>query len=299
MLDIGSGSRTLLADAFTMCGWITTTIDNSMESEKSYGEAKEHADKALLICATFPCDGAPNLQTPETFDDGRQTRRVCGKKPPLKRSKPTPPGDSVKILQLFENHTAREGISIRESPGNSVHWSVPEEESLTDNNDWFDLNYSPCVFGGERRTDLKMRHNIDELNNVCPLSCHHTHDVDEWECSRSSSHQEETSRTAALCFYIAVSCGWCALRLGHAVLKIARIPSPSVCGDRTRSTRYHPRAARIWGLLPTAIVVGLAFGDKPTRSSPMEEGLRASEQIIQRSWGGTTCTSGKVTTAID
>ena len=111
--------------------------------------------------------------------------------------KPTSPGDSVKILQLLKN---REGVSIRESPGNTSHWSVPEEESLTENNDWFDLNYSPCVFGGERRIDLKMRHNIDELNNVCPLSCHRTHDVDEWECSRSSSHQEETSRTAALCF---------------------------------------------------------------------------------------------------
>ena len=61
MLDIGSGSRTLLADAFTICCWITTTIDSNMESEKSYDEAKRHAEKTLLICATFPCDGAPNL----------------------------------------------------------------------------------------------------------------------------------------------------------------------------------------------------------------------------------------------
>ena len=87
MLDIGSESRTLLADALSMCGWNTATIDHNIECQTRWQEAKEHASKAVFISTIFSSDTKQNLTVPDSFDDGRYPHTPVSALSPSKKAK--------------------------------------------------------------------------------------------------------------------------------------------------------------------------------------------------------------------
>ena len=84
---------------------------------------------------------------------------------------------------------------LRENPLRSLHWWDPVEQYLCQDDDWQDLDYDACVFGGARRKAQKFRRNIPELSSLPAVRCGRIHDPNEW---RSGSSPPSTKRSTHL-----------------------------------------------------------------------------------------------------
>ena len=92
---------------------------------------------------------------------------------------------------------------------------------------WKDKRYDACCLGGARCKAQCLRHNIDEIDQWPPLTCHHSHTPHEWTPYLQDGQaiypsKEEAEYTAVLAFAIAVAASWWAGRVGRAKLHVAR-----------------------------------------------------------------------------
>ncbi|CAJ1339037.1 unnamed protein product [Effrenium voratum] len=140
--------------------------------------------------------------------------------------------------------------ALRENPARSLHWSLPQEETMMESGLWYDTTYSACVFMSARCKHQRLRHNIHEIELIHPRECHHQHDT---QGRHQFPSKEEAEYSATLAFAIAVSVSWWAVRDGHARLHVPRMPPLEACGRR----QHWPRAMRSWAMTPLAITLGL------------------------------------------
>ena len=71
--------------------------------------------------------------------------------------------------------------ALRENPARSLHWSLPQEETVMESGLWYDTTYSACVFMSARCKHQRLRHNIREIELIHPRECHHQHAAWEWD----------------------------------------------------------------------------------------------------------------------
>ena len=124
--------------------------------------------------------------------------------------------------------------ALRENPARSLHWSLPQEETMMESGLWYDTTYSACVFMSARCKHQRLRHNIHEIELIHPRECHHQHAAWEWDPWEDTQgrHQfpSRAEYSATLAFAIAVSVSWWAVREGHARLHVPRMPPLEACG---------------------------------------------------------------------
>ena len=279
MADIMAGPNTPITKAFLFCGWRTIPVDwcfgtsHDLSSKAVQSHLRLLLQEATFVFAAMDCSTKSRArEIPRVFQDGRPA-------PGPLRSEKHPEGlpnlagkdlERVRVdnqacafvLEAIEGVVARGGGSIRENPGRSLHWHLPQERRMAESGDWYDTEYSACCFGGARCKYQRLRHNIEEVNEWPPAVCHHTHLPTEWEPQlvngqRVYPSKEEAEYTAPLAFCLAVATSWWAARRGLAVLKIPRMPPIESVGRREHWLDIHPQACRSWAMTPTALGLGL------------------------------------------
>ena len=283
-----SGPSAPITKAFLYCGWRSLPIDWELDPshdlsnplrQQSLHSQLEQAD---CIFAAFDCSTKSRArEIPRQFSDGRPAPK------PL-RTESHPEGlphlsrrdqDRVSvdnsacafILAEIEDILSRGGISIRENPLRSLHWHLPQEVAMKASNQWWDTEYAACCWGGARCKLQLLRHNVQEIHDWPPITCHHLHDPHEWDPweqkgQRIYPSKEEAEYTAPLCFAIAVACSWWAVRTGRASLHVPRAPAFETVGRRDTWLEFDGRSLRAWAMSPLAISLGLEPID------PLEKG---------------------------
>ena len=160
----------------------------------------------------------------------------------------------------------KRGISVRENPWRSLHWYLPQEQTMMDSGIWSDKRYSACCLMGARAKSQCLRHNVPEIHDWPVLDCHHSHAAWEWDPRVENGRRiypshEEATYTAALSFAVAVACSWWAVRTGRATLHVPRMPAFCCHGRREHWLSLDPRALREWLMTPMAITLGLSPTD--------------------------------------
>ena len=165
----------------------------------------------------------------------------------------------VFVLQQLQAHALQGGVSVRENPRNSLHWSLPAEVAMHESGAWYDYDYDSCVFQGPRRKKQRLRHNLAEMAQWPDGGCRHLHQSREWaptqESAGTSPTKEEAEYTAALAFSIAVA----AVRMGVAQPEGAS-HAPSYTHGRSKvmgglaSSGYFHMTMSMWGVATTPIV---------------------------------------------
>ena len=84
------------------------------------------------------------------------------------------------VLDEIQALAQRGGGSIRENPGNSLHWELPKEREMMRTGLCQDTTYSACCFAGARAKHQRLRHNIEEISRWPTLRCNHVHAPEEW-----------------------------------------------------------------------------------------------------------------------
>ena len=198
MADIMAGPNTPITKAFLFCGWRTIPVDwcfgtsHDLSSKAVQSHLRLLLQEATFVFAAMDCSTKSRArEIPRVFQDGRPA-------PGPLRSEKHPEGlpnltgkdlERVRVdnqacafvLEAIEGVVARGGGSIRENPGRSLHWHLPQERRMAESGDWYDTEYSACCFGGARCKYQRLRHNIEEVNEWPPAVCHHTHLPTEWE----------------------------------------------------------------------------------------------------------------------
>ena len=186
-----------------------------------------------FICAAFDCSTkSRGREIPRRFEDGRPCPA------PLRSEQhpdglPTLQGRDLQrvradnqacefILEEIRLLAERGGGSVRENPWRSLHWWESTERSMMDAGCWKDKRHDACCLGGARCKAQCLRHNIEEIDQWPPLTCHHSHAPNEWtpylqEGQTIYPSKEEAEYTAVLAFAIAVAASWWAGRVGRAI----------------------------------------------------------------------------------
>ena len=175
------------------------------------------------------------------------------------------------VLDEIQALAQRGGGSIRENPGNSLHWELPKEREMMQTGLWQDTTYAACCFAGARAKHQRLRHNIEEISRWPTLRCNHVHAPEEWapfevDGARVFPSKEEAEYTAPLAFSIAVSVSYWAVWTGHARLKLGRLPPVETTGHRAHWLYLDHRSLREWAMTPMAISLGLLLPDAKERS---------------------------------
>ena len=280
MVDIFSGPNAPLALAFKLCGWRATAWDRLISPSHDLTVAEhrqslaQHCTNVTLVAAALPCDTKTRIrEIPRFFPDGRPTAS------PL-RSEEYPEGlphlrgadrDRIArdnlitdfVLELQQQQVQRNLAAIRENPTRSLQWWQAKEVEMWSSGKWMEKCYAACSLMGARCKQQTLRHCIPEIDQWPPVHCNHLHAKDEWHPYSLHGKQhypskEEAEYTASLCFLIAVTTSWWAVRTGHAKLKLPRIPQPMPHGERISWLHINPKATREWAMLPTAIQLGIS-----------------------------------------
>ena len=153
------------------------------------------------------------------------------------------------VLEEIQAMVQRGGATIRENPGRSFHWELPEEKRLMDSGQYWETEYSACVFQSARCKYQKLRHNVLEIAQWPKAPCAHTHASDEWRPwtehgQRVYPSKEEAEYSAGLAFALAVALSWWAVRVGRAVLHVPRMPPMETVGRREHWLELHPQSMR-------------------------------------------------------
>ena len=198
MVDPMCGPNMPLAKAFLFCGWRVLPIDWSLDPGHDLSNPlRQQALEAPLRSAAFTaaaldCSTKSRArEIPRTFADGRP-----GPKP--LRSEAHPEGlpglDPKNQRRVDVDNAACAWIlgqlqaiaddgrgALRENPARSLHWSLPQEETMMESGLWYDTTYSACVFMSARCKHQRLRHNIREIELIHPRECHHQHAAWEWD----------------------------------------------------------------------------------------------------------------------
>ena len=242
MVDLMCGPMPL-AKAFLFCGWRALPIDWSLDPGHDLSNPlRQQALEAPMRSAAFT---AAALDC-STKSRAREPLRTAAQAKPL-RSEVHPEGlpglDPKNQRRVDVENAACSWIlkqlqaiaddgrgALQENPARSLHWSLPQEETMMESGLWYDTTYSACVF------IQRLRHNIHEIELIHPRECHHQHAAWEWDPWEDTQgrHQfpskEEAEYSATLAFAIAVSVSWWAVREGYARLHVPRMPPLEACG---------------------------------------------------------------------
>ena len=279
MADLYSGPNIPLSKAFIFCGWETISVDwmldRSHDLSNTLRQQSLHVQlqSVCFIAAALDCSTKSRArEIPRDFGDGRPPPKPLRSEnhplglPELTGSQRTrveqDNAAASFVLSEINQLVDRGGGSVRENPYNSLHWWTPDEVAMWDSGRWSDQRYSACCFGGARAKLQRLRHNIAEISQWPRADCNHFHDPQEWEPwvhegKRHFPSSEESEYTAELCFAIATSVSWWAVRVGHAKLYVPRSPAPSCTGHRDHWLDIDPRVLREWAMTPLAISLGL------------------------------------------
>ena len=156
---------------------------------------------------------------------------------------------------------------------------------MMESGNWWDTDYAACCWAGARCKQQKLRHNVQEIADWPAIQCHHIHNPREWEPWESSGQRvypskEEAEYTASLCFALAVSCSWWAVRTGRATLHVPRMPTFDTVGRRDTWLDIDSRALRSWAMSPLAIALGLEPSD-PGEKGRLPHRARVSDCILR------------------
>ena len=282
MVDIMSGPNSPLTKGFIMAQWRALPIDrlfgehHDISDITVQAELHEHFKEADFMWAAIDCSTKTMARTIPSKIQGKRL-------PPPLRSHEYPMGlpglqgsdkervttdndASEFVLSELKLHQARSGVSGRENPQNSLHWSTPTEIDMWNSGSWQDTLYHACCLQGTRRKRQKIRHDIEEILCWSGMKCRHMHHPDEWEPIKNGdgttfypSH-EEAEYTANLVFHIVVAASVWACRVGKAVIKIPRLPTVTTVGDKISWLQLDSRASREWAMIPMALAIGLNIG---------------------------------------
>ncbi|CAJ1359412.1 unnamed protein product, partial [Effrenium voratum] len=154
MVDLMCGPNMPLAKAFLFRGWRVLPIDGSLDPGHAHPE------------------GLPGL-------DPKNQRRVDVDNAACSWI--------LKQLQAI----ADDGRGLRENPARSLHWSLPQEETMMESGLWYDTTYSACVFMSAHCKHQRLRHNLHEIELIHPQ--HAAWEWDPWEDTQgdTSSHPRQ------------------------------------------------------------------------------------------------------------
>ena len=290
--DLFCGPNLPLSKAFLWCGWRTLSVDwlldksHDLSNPLRQQSLHDQLSEVDFICAAFDCSTKSRArQIPRRFEDGRPCPA------PLRSEQhpdglPTLQGRDLQrvrtdnqacefILEEIRLLADRGGGSVRENPWRSLHWWGSTECSMMETGCWKDKRYDACCLGGARCKAQCLRHNIDEIDQWPPLTCHHSHAPHEWTPYLQGGQtiypsKEEAEYTAVLAFAIAVAASWWAGRVGRAKLNVPRLPQFECVGAREDWLDLDPRALREWAMAPLALGLGLY----PPDPSEAPAGLR-------------------------
>ena len=167
MADLMSGPNAPLSKAFIFCGWQTISVDwlvgSSHDLSHPLRQSSLHQQLQTVdfLLAALDCSTKSRArEIPIVFNDGRP-----GPKPLRSNQYPlgvpslsgrdlervTKDNDACHwVLQELLELAHRGGGSIRENPGNSLHWELPMEKEMMASGLWQDFVYSACCFMGAR-----------------------------------------------------------------------------------------------------------------------------------------------------
>ena len=257
LLDVFSGVHAPLSKAFLWCQWeIITPIDIEIDQDLDVSRpAVRRAIQAVLprvatIAGAMSCatksrarekrPGPPPLRSEEHprglpgLDEGQQARVDAD-------------NYSSDYLLALQHWGHQQNLAcLRENPLRSLHWWDPVEQYLCREDDWQDLDYDACVFGGARRKAQKFRRNIPELASLPAVRCGHIHDPNEWRSSGNGQFStfNEAEYTPSLVFTLAVCCTAWAARQGYGILAIPRLPPINTSGDVRPLLHFEPSELR-------------------------------------------------------
>ena len=266
MLDVLSGPRAPLAQAFQWLGWeVLTPLDILRDEDfditnhsvlKAVGAWLPHLDfvSCAIECSTKSRareirPGPPPLRSPA------HPRGLPGLSEDQADRVSRDNAASDAQLALQECVRLRGGAALRENPFNSMHWHDPVEAHLWDTGAYEDTVYHACVFHSERAKHQRLRHNIPQFRALPDLSCGHLHRDDEWR--RCGSTKEEAEYTPALVFTIAITVTAWTVQQGRASLAVPRLPVLDSVGDRRHWHEFSATDIRQDMMVPVAVSLGI------------------------------------------
>lgn len=279
MADLMAGPKAPLSKAFLWCGRACITVDwlldpsHDLSHPLRQASLHEQLQDVCFISAAMDCSTKSRArEIPRQFADGRPAPKPLRSEQYPEGLPDLPSADAKRVqvdntacafvLEEIQQLVLRGGASVRENPGRSLHWHLPQERDMMKQGPWRDKQYSACVFAGARCKSQRLRHNLDEIDQWPPMDCHHSHDPKEWEPKlvggqRVYPSHEEAEYTAPLCFALAVAASWWACRTGKARLHVPRMPAFQCVGRREHWLAIDPRCMREWAMAPLAISLGL------------------------------------------
>ena len=162
MADIMAGPNTPITKAFLFCGWRTIPLDwcfgtsHDLSSKAVQAHLRRLLQEATFVFAAMDCSTKSRArEICRVFQDGRPA-------PGPLRSEEYPEGlpnlagkdlervcvdnqACAFVLDAIEE-VVRGGGSIRENPGRSLHWHLPQEQRMASSGEWYDTEYSACCF---------------------------------------------------------------------------------------------------------------------------------------------------------
>ena len=136
-----------LAKAFLFCGWRVLPIDWSLDpghdlSNPLRQQALRHlcGQQPALDCSTRTAAQVPN----------RCGLRYTGLDPKNQRRVDVDNAACSWILRQLQAIADDGRGGLRENPARSLHWSLPQEETMMESGLWYDTTYSACVFMSAR-----------------------------------------------------------------------------------------------------------------------------------------------------
>ena len=281
MADLLCGVNSPLAVAFAFCGWRTLSIDLKLSPDDDVAQPTTQArlhdqlQEAAIIAVAYDCSTKSRIrEIPRTFSDGQPA-------PSPLRTEEEPLGrwdlDPVDAARVEWDNTAcdflmdevvqchdRGGGTLQENPGRSLHWFLPRQIEMIQSGEYWDLEYHACALQGARCKRQIIRHDIWELTQWEPMPCGHIHHPHEWRPyeipgtkTKVYPSHEEAEYTAALAFSLAISCSYWAVRQGFARLKLGRLPTMQLAGDKRPWLNLPPQATRQWAMVPMALALGV------------------------------------------
>ena len=257
----------------------------------------EQLSEVDFICAAFDCSTKSRArEIPRRFEDGRPCPA------PLRSEEhpdglPTLQGRDLQrvrtdnqacefILEEIRLLAERGGGSVRENPWRSLHWWGSTERAMMATGRWKDKRYDACCLGGARCKAQCLRHNIHEIEQWPPLTCHHSHAPHEWTPYLQDGQtiypsKEEAEYTAVLAFAIAVAASWWAGRVGRAKLHVPRLPQFECVGAREHWLDLDPRALREWAMAPLALGIGL-YPPDPSEAARVPRRAQVDDVLIEK-----------------
>ena len=141
------------------------------------------------------------------------------------------------------------------------------------------MDYDACVFLGARRKGQRIRHSLQELQQLPPLRCGHVHSGDEWRRTGAEFPTfAEAEYTPSLVFTLAICATAWAVKHGYAIEAIPRLPPIQISGDVRPLLQFPPACLR----QDLMDVMGFHLGLNPpvVRSDFVPRRLVAADRLL-------------------